>query len=125
MSNLTTKKHFELFRKEVYRLQHKLGLTDWTIDVIHADCADLPKSRAWFSGYPSDSVAVIGLSLDWENDKITSKRLKRSASHELMHVMFTKMSACATDRYAPKGLFEIEEHAAIRRWENFLYGDET
>ena len=122
MKHKTTKKHFEVFKKEVRLWIDRLGLAEWRLDVRHVDTDG--NARAWFWADSEGMYAVIGLSPDWGSDNVTQETLKSSAFHEVLHLLFASMTWAANERHVSKGYFEEEEHKVIRRLENTLYNDE-
>jgi hypothetical protein len=121
--NLTTKKDYRLFRKEVLKWQAKLGLADWRLDFFHQDSDNDDKTRGWFC-HRGSFVANIGLSKNWGEDEITNEKIKETALHEILHTLLGEIMWLAENRNTPQGLGDIEEHRIIRRLESaFLGGD--
>jgi hypothetical protein len=126
MSNKTTKQHFEIFKKEVRLWLKKFGLFEWRVDIRHDDSLDVKcAARASFWADAESVIAVIALSPDWGPDKVTGGRIKSSAFHEVLHLLFSHMAWTANARNVDAGYFEEEEHKVIRRLENLFYGGEA
>lgn len=125
--NKTTKRHFEVFKKEANLWIGRLGLQEWRIDFFHGDNKSIPPDscRAWFDADVGGIVGMLGLSPDWGEDLINENRVRQSAMHEVFHLLFAQMSWLAGYRYSPKGSYDEEEHKVIRRFENLYYGNEN
>ena len=118
----TTKKDFALFKKEVDKWKAELGLAGYRITTGHMDNEE-NVCRAWYAS-ADNTVCSIFLSLDWEDDEITSKRLKRSAFHELNHVLFTKIHSMLVARGYSNEEAVDAIHNVIHTYENYFYGDD-
>lgn len=121
MSNKTTKKHFEIFRKESLKLIKDFGLSDWRIDILHQEDPEKRCCRGWSNSNCVSFVGQISLSPDWNGDIVTTEEVKKCALHEIGHILFCGMATAATERNVACGMFELEEHRVIRRMENLFY----
>ncbi|MCZ7404474.1 MAG: hypothetical protein O8C67_06035, partial [Candidatus Methanoperedens sp.] len=103
--------------------------TDYRIEFEWKDADELGPCRAWFCADDSGGVATVALAKHWDNEnnigeyKITNAKLKESAFHEILHLLFSLMLAYASNRWTPRNLLEQEEHKIIRRLENYFYGE--
>ena len=91
----TTRKHFEIFKKECEYWIDKFGLKDWDIAFEHKSGDNLASAR-W------DIHArwcIIKLATDWEHIKPTDYELKSTAYHEVVELLLADMYTMAGWRY--------------------------
>jgi len=77
----TTKKHFELFKKEVLRLLDIFKISGWE---THFKIDEKDKEN--LSGLETDLVgrqAVFVLNKDWRNSTLNNEEIKKTALHEV------------------------------------------
>lgn len=115
----TTKAHFEIFKKECRYWIQRLGLTDWEIEFKHnnedkesfCNCRPFLLSRS----------AVLTLTKDWEDFKLTNYLVRRYAFHEVCELLMGRLDHIAEARFVRKEEIEEERHAIIRRLENAFF----
>jgi hypothetical protein len=119
----TNDEHFKIFKQECIRWIDIFGLTDWCIDIEHKD-----KRRLTFGARGScrpvldNKCAVISLNKEWIGE-VTEKALKRTAFHEVLHILLYRLSWLAErNNYMGKEVHEYEisqeVHGIINRMEN-------
>jgi len=115
----TNKKHFKVFKKECKKLIGSLGLFDWELCFTHNDLDCRGNCHTQIPGF----MCKLNLGVDWgegQEYKITNKDIKRTAFHEVLHLLLTEIRGCANDRYMNIQEYDEIEHRTIRRIENFL-----
>jgi hypothetical protein len=119
---ITTSRHFEIFKKEAELWIDRLGLTDWRVTFIHGSNPCGKPCLAWYRGEVEGRFCEIGLAPDWSPDKITVSGLKKSAFHEVLEVLLCPLAWIAECRFAREEEIPEATHAVIRRFENLFYG---
>ena len=113
----TPKAKFELFQSEVVRWIEEFGLYDWDIDIelgsFTADAGD-----AEINYYAKYAKIKLGDNLSTEN--LTDTEIKRTAFHEVFHVVLAGLYIRAKDRHWSNMEYEIEEHSIINRIHNVI-----
>jgi len=118
-NNVTTEKHFDLFKRECNKWILIFGLVGWYFHFIHN--GEDKEVLGWARCDVVGRVATISLNKNWGNYKITSYEIKRTAFHEVCEVLFASLRAIAGARYI--GIDEImeENHNLIRTLENVIW----
>jgi len=117
----TTKKHFDLFRKEASYWLVRLNLRGYDFIFVHME---LEKSDtcAWADIGLTGKKATLGLAEDWgwlePNDYLISK----SAFHECCEVMLYRLHYHLTEFYASRFVDEMR-HEVIMTLENTIFDD--
>ncbi len=94
----TNKKHFELFKTECEEWIEKLGLFDWDLLIKHDKKKNGALANLW-TDY-AKKVATITLYEDWgDNDKPTDENIKKSARHEVLHLLLSRSRGLAQSRF--------------------------
>ena len=97
------------------------GLKDYSVCFLHS--RDGPEdSRAWIETDFNGKIASIGLCRDWAGDPVTVHKVRRSAFHEVVHLLLANLVVLGQERYTVQGIYGAEEHAVIRRLETLFYG---
>lgn len=113
----TTKKDFELFKSECQKWIDRFGLTEWTVHFKFNSLSDR-YIRARTNYDINAGSAAITLNRDSENDPTKvyyGTSLADTAKHEVLHLLFAKLSSKATSRYLNDGELEEAEHAILMR----------
>jgi len=117
----TTAKHFDIFKKEVYRWIDRFGLGDWRVDCYHEH--NLEGTRASCVFRCQGMAADIYLEREWKDEKIKIVNIRSSALHEVAHILLAKLYEQATSRF---GITEDQITEAtegiIRRLEKAFMG---
>ena len=116
MKNLTTTAHREEFARYVAEFQDLLNLRDWRIEPSGRNA---PKGAfAQISPQLDDRLAVWSLGRDWGGTPITSKALRETALHEVLHVFLAPLiqAAASRDEEATAGI----EHSVVVILEKLL-----
>ena len=124
MAHKTTEKDFAIFEKECWKWVEHFGLKDWQFNLYHEDSKILGPCRAWKDYNYEGRVCTLGLTIDWKNDDVTVYQVKKSAFHEVCHIMLATLhnlfsTVNRSEREAE--LWGSEEHAIIRRLENSIF----
>ncbi len=117
---LTTKKDFQIFSKEAEKWIKLFNLSDWRVSLFHKSGEE--NALASFSAYPIDKVASLFLEPDWQDNVINNHSLKKRAFHEVLHVLFARLTFLGGLRYIMPDDIGNEEHAIIHRLESIFYG---
>ena len=119
MKYKTTKKDFELFKKQCRYWQVKLGLISWKIYYLHEDCKDaLADCSTDYSG----RVATIRLNTCFCTIKSSKELIYECALHEILEVLFSPICSLAKARVWDGEDYEKENHSVIRVLEKILGG---
>ena len=116
-SNKTSKADFEAFKKTVVYWQNKLGLTDWKLYLSHDT---VENTLAWVRRDNEGRCASIGLSVNWEHQKVSRKLINECALHEVLHILLANLRYAGQQRQTTETDFSIAEHEIIRRLEKVL-----
>ena len=101
----TTKKHFELFKKEVLRLLDVFKISGWETH-FKID----KKDKENLSGLKTDLVgrqAKFILNEEWRYNDLNNEEIKKTALHEVLHLVFVRLHILAITRFVSSD--EVEE----------------
>lgn len=115
----TTAKDFAVFKSACEEWVTQIGLHDWTLFYEHQTCDG---GFAWCDASFEGRTATVGLSVEWKDTKPTPERLRRSALHEMLHLLLWELRHLINSRVCTEHMIEAAEHAAIRRLERLLLG---
>jgi len=113
----TTKKHFELFKKEGRKWLREFGLLDWETFFNHKDI----DARARYSADIEHRIAVLILSTQWEGPQPQNKLIRRAAFHEVAELLLAKIRCLAESRTCDEQELNEAIHAVIRTLENVIF----
>ena len=116
----TTKKHFELFKREVYKWQDALGLKDWRISFQHVNDEECYGGLAYTDKPQLNRTITFALTKDWDDSPIIAG-IKRAAFHETCELRLLELRIAALDRSSTKEDIDAKVHAVIRRLENIFF----
>jgi hypothetical protein len=116
MKNKTTAAHSEEFALYVAEFQDLLNLRDWRIEP-----SGKPASRGAMAQVVTsldDRLAIWSLGRDWGQLEVTSKTLRETALHEVLHVFLAPLiqAAASRDEDATAGI----EHSVVVILEKLL-----
>lgn len=115
----TTKKDFELFKKEAERWIKEFGLIGWEIDILHekldGDSIALTKFDT------KNRWAIIRLGTDWGEGKVTKFEVLKCAFHEVCEVLCAKLRIMGNSKYIDEAEVDEGVHILIRTLENVLW----
>jgi len=114
----TTKKDFELFKKECKKWLDILSLKNWEIFWVHGD-TDVD-CRAQLLVDQKGRLSTIYLAEEWEKDAVTDLLIKKMAFHEVCELFLYDIGIMLGCFFAP-GVVEEEIHKIIRTLENTLF----
>ena len=117
--NKTTKKDFELFKKECRKWIKIFSLLRWRVEYEHSD--RYPDFRACCSSDLNNGLALISLTIDWKEDLVTKDRVKICAFHEVQELFLTRLASIAGTRFVTKAEVDEATHEIIRTLENVVY----
>lgn len=123
MRTKTNARDFEIFVKECKKWIEIYGLKGWSVYYFHEHNNKIENALASIRfGSLDGRVASIFLEPDWQDNRVTSYQLRKSAFHEVGELLFARIGYLASYRYLRSG-DEIEEetHNLIRILENVLW----
>lgn len=118
----TTKKDFELFKKECLYLQEKWGLQRYDLHFEHKNLND-DKLDAAASKVSPNYVAYLILDTEIDEPHIErpiSKMTKDSARHEMLHILIGRYVLNAWSRFINKNELDESEEELVRTLEKLI-----
>lgn len=112
----TTKKHFEIFKEECEKWIKKLNIDSWRIEYDHMDM----DARAKYYIGVRDRCIDLCLGTDFSPNTPTDELIRKSAKHEVIHLLTAKLSGLAINRFATEDQIYEESEAVTRKLENLL-----
>ena len=106
----TTKKDFDLFKRECRRWQKIFGLTGWRLGFEHRELED---NYAELSSNINGRTAVATLNLVYHEDL----DVKISAKHEMLHLLLARMYHLGLVRFVEEAAWSEASEEAVRRLE--------
>ena len=116
----TTKKDFEIFKKEVRKWKDILGLQDWEICCIHGGADG--DSRANYLTNIAGRICTIFLTDDWDGcfEEKTERAIKQIAFHEVVELTLQDLRVYAL-YFINAEFVEEATHKIVRMLENVLF----
>jgi len=114
----TTKKDFELFRREVERWLEIYGLKGWSVEILHKTYVENSSASLFYRVGARD--AEYYLSKDFGKDK-TELGVRLAAFHEVTHHLLGKLIHVAVERSHDEDMINAEEHEVIKTLQNTLF----
>ncbi len=114
----TTKKHFEIFKKEMLKWVNILGLTDWEWFFIHKSITEDAQASVRYNR--EGRLATVALEPYWYIP-VKTRELQRTAFHETIEVLLADYVLVAASRQYNPSEEETERHRIIRRLENSFF----
>ncbi len=118
MNHKTSKEDFEYFKKCCQKYIEQLGLKDFKIYYEHSDAQ--PTAYAFISPDVSAGQATIGLSISFNDHKVSKSHLDYCAKHEVLHLLLADLVNVGNLRQSTAEDFTRAQHAIIRRLENWV-----
>ena len=113
----TSKEDFAYFQKRCKVYIDALGLKDFKIYYTHDN--SLTTSYAHITPDVEAGMATVGLTIDWEHQKVTKAQLDYCAKHEVLHLLLADLVNVGKLRQSTTEDFTRAQHAIIRRLENW------
>jgi len=122
--NITTEKHFDVYRKEVLRLLGVFGLKHRHIEFEHTEFEQDDSGTSLAAcEYDRDGQWVsFMLSKNCGRHKITTEVLRWCAYHEVLHYLLSDFRLFAERHELPLADMRQEEHRIINRILNATFG---
>jgi len=117
MTYKTTKRHFEIFKKEFLKWRDFWGLFQYRVYFYHGDI------DACYGRCDADLGAMhatITLSDEWPKP-INDYSIKQTAFHECCELLLARFNVNAYYRHATKNDIEESNHEIIRTLENKIF----
>ena len=118
----TTKKHFEIFKKEAEYWIQKFGLLDWNIYFSWG--VEDGTNKAEVCSNASAMNATIYLTKNWTAEEpLCEKEIRENAFHEICHVLLAPMNNFRgnEDSDLARGYREGAVHGVIQRLLNTVW----
>ena len=114
----TTKKDFELFKKECEKWIKKLGLDNKRVTIYWSDLE--PETAACIYRDLLQASVEIHLCKDYESHTLTDEKIKGHAKHEVIHLLLADLSVYAGSRYVTQQELQKSEEELVRKLEKLL-----
>lgn len=120
--NKTTKKHFEIFKKECLKWIEFWGMSDFVVNFLHSDDQqDKGKDGACDTLYVSSHCILI-LCKEWgDRVPLTNREIRATAFHEVGELLISKFAAVGASRYINQDEEEVARHELINRLQNAIF----
>ena len=115
----TTKKHFEIFKKECEKWIKVFGLYGWKFYYRHENRDDARAYCVWPDNIDDTQFTII-LSVDFD-DSFTIEDIKLSAFHEIMEAFLYRITYFACARFCCLEDIREEKHHIIRTPEHVIF----
>lgn len=120
----TTKEDFEIFKKECEKWIDFFGLKDWDIYFSH-DKFDESILATCDCGETENKKCVLSFNKEIKDDALdemlTEFHIKKSAFHEVCHLLLANFQGMARYRYVTSSELTQEEHTIVTRLENSVF----
>lgn len=115
----TTNKHFEIFKKEVKKWMNEFKIGGW--EVYFKINEEDKESLSGCSWNLKGKVCTFELNRNWpEGDKVDNNNIKKSALHEVLHLVIAKITTMAVRRYVNRDQVEEAEEEAVNTLINYI-----
>ena len=114
---LTANRDFEIFKREFLKYQKLFGLTGWKVYFKYEE------SDVSFASIQMDfdnSVATVRLNSHLPDKDHPFKDVRRSAKHEVIHLLLGRIEGEARARYTTQGTLGEALEEAIHRLESLI-----
>ena len=112
----TTARDFVVFKSACEEWLDYFSLREWRVFYEHGDS----DSFAWCSSDHDGRCATLGLSTNWKHVQPTAVSVRRSALHEVLHLLICDISYLVNSRVCTDAILETAQHAIIRRLEHVI-----
>ena len=99
----TTKKDFELFKKECKKWIKYYGLTDWDVSFFHTESETEGFLAKTVASLPA-MAADIFLSKNWTDKYYSVGEIKSTAHHEVLELLFMPLHILSENRFIRDGV---------------------
>ena len=118
---VTTKKHFEVFKKEVMKWVKAYSLLDWNITIEHIELADNGNSAECAYNIIGKSATIRLNKYFTDTEHFTTQEIKEAAAHEVFELLLCHFGHLAECRYTTDKEIEIARHGIIARLINYHF----
>jgi len=119
--NISTKKHFEVFKKEVNKWVKAYGLLDWELNIEHIELADEANSAECAYNIVGKSATIRLNKSFTDMSTFTMQEIKEAAAHEVFELLLCHFGHLAENRYTTAKEIEIARHGIIARLLNYHF----
>lgn len=114
----TTKKDFELFKKEFWKWFNYFGLKNWVVTFNHSGIDAI----AFCTPDIENRAALIELSKEVHDLDHTEERIRRAAFHEVCELLLADMRQMAYATFSYE-IVNKTNHEIVRTLENTVFRD--
>lgn len=114
----TTKKDFKLFKKECRKWIEVFGLKNWCVRYEHTQLNDCLANILWNT---NGMTATIRLGTERPKLAACKTEIRRSAFHEVCHILLAKYYTIAQSRIITIGELDTVDHEIVRTLENTVF----
>ena len=116
-----TNKDFGVYKTEVVKWINSFGLNGWDFDFkIDGKDKDSLSTLRWNN---EGRNCTFTINRDWGNNEISEENIKKSALHEVLHLIFSKATHLADKRFADKHSLEEAWEEAVNTLVNYFFKD--
>lgn len=115
----TTKKHFEIFKAECQKWIDFFGLYEYSINFKHKKIIE--RGQAFAKINTSEYWCIFTLNIEWYKIETTEEEIKKSAFHEVCHLLLERLVYCGTCRYTTEEEIISSVESIIKRMENCVF----
>lgn len=116
----TTKTHFNMFKKFVRGYATKWGINDMALYFSHEE---LDNAYAINAGNVLKRTSTLGFTTEWDEyggRKLCEKEIKRTAKHEVTHLLLAELQACAYERFIDSDTVERAFETLVVKLQNII-----
>jgi hypothetical protein len=116
--DVTTARHFTIFKTEVARCLKLWRIVGWRVETKHEK--DSGEYRAQCRTDAKNHVAVLVLSVVWKDDEVTDAKVRAAARHEVVHILVDELDEVAQFRYVTEYQRVHALESVVRHLEELL-----
>jgi len=117
---ITSKKHFDVFRKEVFKWVRNFGLLDWDVRVEHGGVEDDNAAECAYNVQAKSAIIRLSKNFTW-TESFTLTDIKEAAFHEVGELLLCQFGYLAESRYVTIEQIESVRHGILARLLNCCF----
>ena len=118
---ITTKKDFDLFKREFVKWYKKFNLLRYELLFQHMD-SECENALAYCETDPENGYATVTFAKVW-NEEPTTYMIKRIAFHECMELFLGNLVSLAEERFISQRELDSETHRVIKVLEHVVFNN--
>ena len=115
----TTKRHYNLFCKEVRKYIDIFGLMGWEVNFLHK--LYLYNAQAVCITDQQGRTCTMAIATEWIALKPTDFEIRKAAFHEVCELLLSRLNTFAKYRFVRESQIDEESHNLIRILERVLW----